>query len=272
MVLGAFRLLLFGLDTFVFIVLVLLASIGDPDGRRAYRVARWWAWLNVHLCGVQVEVDGLEHLDPRGSYVFMSNHRSAFDVLTIVVALWDFQIRWVAKKELGRVPGFGWGLRATKPIFVDRADHAKALASLDAARERIRGGVSAVFFPEGHRSSGPLLPFKKGGFVFAIQTATPIVPIAIVGSGSLLQRNGLLSRRSSKVKVLVRAPVSTAQLSLDDRDALRARVQWVIAAALATAARPPARARRDLRDVPGARRPGRGGRAYVGPPRSRSSA
>ena len=272
MLLGAFRLLLFGLDTLVFILLVLLASIGDPAGRRAHRVARWWAWLNVRLCGVRVEVDGLEHLDPSGSYVFMSNHRSAFDVLTMVVALWDFQLRWVAKKELGRIPGFGWGLRATKPIFVDRGDHAKALASLDAARARIRGGVSAVFFPEGHRSVGPLLPFKKGGFVFAIQTATPIVPIAIVGSGSLLARNGLLRRRSGTVKVIVRPPVPTAHLSLDDRDALLARVQWIIAAALATAARSPVRARRDLRDVPGARRPDRGGRAYAGPPRSRSSA
>jgi 1-acyl-sn-glycerol-3-phosphate acyltransferase len=269
---GAFRLLLFGLDTLISIVLVLLASIGDPDGRRAYRVARWWAWVNVRLCGVRIDVDGLEHLDPSGSYVFMSNHRGAFDVLTVMVALWDFQLRWVAKQELGRIPGFGWGLRATKPIFIDRGDHAQALASLDAARERIRGGVSAVFFPEGHRSAGPLLPFKKGGFVFAIQTATPVVPVAIVGSGSMLRRDGPLYRRNGTVRVMVRPPIPTAQLSLDDRDALRARVQWVIAAALATAARPPARARRDLRDVPGARRPGRGGRAYAGPPRSRSSA
>lgn len=272
MLLGAFRLLLFGLDTLLFIPLVLLASIHDPDGRRAYRVARWWAWLNVRICGVRVQVDGLEHLDPAGSYVFMSNHRSAFDVLTMVVALWDFQLRWVAKKELGRIPGFGWALRATKQIFVDRGDHAQALASLDAARARIRGGVSAVFFPEGHRSSGPLLPFKKGGFVFAIQTGAPIVPIAIVGSGSLLRRDGLLCRPNATLRLVVRPPVPTAGLTLADRDALLARVQWIIAAALASAARPPARARRDLRDVPTARRSGRGGRASAGLPRSRSSA
>jgi 1-acyl-sn-glycerol-3-phosphate acyltransferase len=271
MLLGALRLLLFALDTALFIPVVLLVSISDPTGRRAYRVARWWAWLNVRLCAVRVEVNGLEHLDPTASYVFMSNHRSAFDVLTMIVALWDFQLRWVAKQELGRIPGFGWGLRATKQIFVDRGDHAKALASLDAARDRIRGGVSAVFFPEGHRSTGPMLPFKKGGFVFAIQTATPIVPIAIIGSGSLRRPDGYLRRPSGKVRVVIRPPVPTADLTLADRDVLLARVRWVIAAA-APAARPPAQARRDLRDAPGARPPVRGGRASAGSRRSRWSA
>jgi 1-acyl-sn-glycerol-3-phosphate acyltransferase len=202
----------------------------------------------------------------------MSNHRSAFDVLTMVVALRRFQLRWVAKKELASIPGFGWGMRATKQIFIDRSDHAKALASLDAARARIRGGVSAVFFPEGHRSSGPMLPFKKGGFVFAIQTATPVVPIAIVGSGSLLQRDGLLCRRSGAVRVIVRPPIATAGMTLDDRDALLARARWIIAATLATAARLPGRARRDLRDVPGAQPSDRGGRAYPASRRSRWSA
>jgi 1-acyl-sn-glycerol-3-phosphate acyltransferase len=272
MLLGAFRLVLFALDTALFIALVLLASVRDPTGRRAYRVARWWAWLNVRVAGVRVEVDGLEHLDPAGSYVFMSNHRSAFDVPMLMVALWQFQLRWVAKTELARVPGFGWGLRALKPIFVDRGDHAQALASLDAARERIRGGVSAALFPEGTRSAGAMLPFKKGGFVFAIQTATPIVPIAVVGSGSLLRRDSLLCRRTTNVRIVVRPPVPTIGLTLADRDALVTRVRWIIAAALASAARLPVRARRDLRDAPGARRSARGGQASAGPRRSRWSA
>src|SRR5436190_23314622 len=90
--LAAFRLAFFFANTLVAMALVLLTSIGDPEGRRTYAVARGWAWLNVRCCGVRVEVDGLEHLDPHTSYVFMSNHRSAFDVLTLVVALWDFQL------------------------------------------------------------------------------------------------------------------------------------------------------------------------------------
>jgi len=229
--LGALRVLIFFVDTLVFIPIVLLVSIGDRDGRRAYAVARWWAWLNVALSGVRVEVEGLAHLEPDASYVFMSNHRSAFDVLLLIVALWNYQLRWVAKVELGRIPGFGWCLRATKQIFVDRANHERAVASLEAARDRIRQGVSVVVFPEGHRNSGTMLPFKKGGFVFAIETAAPIVPIGISGSGSLVGRNGLLGRLHDTVGVAVRPPVATAGLTLADRDRLLARVRWVIASA-----------------------------------------
>ncbi len=230
LVLAGLRLLVFVVDTALFIPLVLLAAIGDSEGRRAYAVARWWAWLNARLCGVSISAEGLAHLDPTRSYVFMSNHRSALDVLTLVVALRDFQLRWVAKRELARIPGFGLGLRATKQIFVDRSDHAQAVASLAAARSRLRGGISVVFFPEGTRSTGPLLPFKKGGFVFAIETGTPIVPIAIAGSRSLLRRDGALCRRRTRVQVTVRPPVPTANLTLEDRDVLLARVRWVIAA------------------------------------------
>ena len=256
LLLGATRLAIFLLDTIAFIPLVLLASFRDPDGRRAYRVACWWVRLNVRLCGVRVEVEGLEHLDPRTAYVFMSNHRSAFDVLALVLALHDFQLRWVTKVELGKIPGFGAALRATKQIFVDRSNHERAVASLAAARSRIRGGESVVFFPEGTRSSGHLLPFKKGGFVFAIETGTPIVAIGISGPPSLLDRRGLLCRWRGRVRVAIRPPITTAAYGRDDRDALMARVRNVI-----TGAMHPRRRRAAGRVETARQRPGRSGTA-----------
>jgi 1-acyl-sn-glycerol-3-phosphate acyltransferase len=235
------RLVCFVVLTVLFIPVVLAAAIGDRDGRRAYRIARWWGWLNVRTCGVDVDVDGLAHLDPGASYVFMANHRSAFDVLTLVVVLWDFQLRWVAKAELARIPGFGACLRATKQIFVERGNHAAAVASLAAARERVRGGISAVFFPEGTRGDGgPMLPFKKGGFVFAIETGTPIVPIAIVGSGDLLAHGSLLGRWGSRLRVVVRPPIATAGRTVAERDVLSRRVRAGIAG-IVDAPPPPAR-------------------------------
>jgi 1-acyl-sn-glycerol-3-phosphate acyltransferase len=230
--LRALRLALFALDTACFIPIVMLAAIGDPEGRRAYRVARVWARLNVRLCGVTIEVDGRERLDPSVAYVFMSNHRSAFDILALVLALEAFELRWVAKRELCDIPGFGAALRATKQIFVDRSDHARAVASLDAARGRIRAGSSVVFFPEGRRSTGPLLPFKKGGFVFAIETGAPIVPIGISGPRSLVCSGGVLGRLHATIRVVVRPPVETAELDLDDRDALLERVRRSITTAM----------------------------------------
>lgn len=228
------RILCFGMLTVVFVPMVLLASWHDPDGRRAYALARWWAWLNVRLCGVTVHTKGLEHLDPHRSYVFMANHRTAFDVLTLMVALSDFQLRWVTKAELARIPGFGQGLRATKPILIDRHDHASAVASLAAAREQIQGGVSAVFFPEGTRGSGSaLLPFKKGGFVFAIESGTPVVPVRINGGHSFADRTSALFRSGATMDVVAHAPIATSYLTLADRDTLLAQVRATIADAAA---------------------------------------
>jgi 1-acyl-sn-glycerol-3-phosphate acyltransferase len=226
------RLALFLLDTMVCILLALLASIGDRQGRRAYVVAKAWARLNVRLCGVRVEVEGLEHLDPTQAYVFMANHRSAFDILALVVALRQYELRWVAKAELRRIPGFGAALQATRQIFIDRSNHERAVATLAAARGRVRGGESVVFFPEGTRSSGPLLPFKKGGFVFAIETGAPIVPIGISGPRSLFDPRGLLCRWRATVRVVVRPPILTGQLDLDDRDVVLQRVRRAIGGAM----------------------------------------
>lgn len=232
MILGVVRLIVFVLDTAVWIPVLLLASLADPNAKLAYRIASYWAWLNFRLSGARISVTGLEHLDPAASYVFMSNHRSNLDVLALVVALWKFQLRWVAKEELRRIPGFGWALEATKQIFVNRSDHEQAVASLERARERIRDGISVVFFPEGTRSHGEMLPFKKGGFVFAIETATPIVPIGISGTVRILPRTGWLVRRGGDVSVVVRPPISTSGLTLDDRDALLAQVERTIAASI----------------------------------------
>ena len=229
-IVGIVRLVVFLLDTAIVILLALLASLADPHAKLAYRIEQVWAWLNVKLCRTRIHVQGLEHLDPAASYVFMSNHRSNLDVLALVVALWEFQLRWVAKKELVRIPIFGWALEATKQIIVNRADHAQAVASLAIAKDRIRNGISVVFFPEGTRSTGAMLPFKKGGFVFAIETGTPVVPIGISGTARILPRNSWLVRHGGDVSVIVQPPIPTADLSLDQRDALLVRVERAITA------------------------------------------
>ena len=238
MILGIVRLIVFLLDTALWIPVALVASLADPDAKLAYRFARRWAWFNVKLLGTRVLVRGLEHLDPTKSYVFISNHRSNLDVLALVVALWDFQLRWVAKLELIHIPLFGWALKATKQIIVNRTDHAQAIASLMLAKERIGHGLSIVFFPEGTRSRGEMLPFKKGGFVLAIKTGTPIVPIGISGTAKILPRNGWIVRRGGDVQIVICPPIPTATLSLADRDALLAQVEGAITACTEGAAGP----------------------------------
>lgn len=226
------------LNTLFFGSLVVLVSLFDRDAKLAYRVALGWVQVNLWLSGVSVVVRGRENVDPARQYVFMSNHRSNADIVAIAWALWDFQLRWVAKKELLRVPVFGWSLRALKSIIIDRSNREEAIRSYTLARERIRRGISVMVFPEGTRGVGvELLPFKKGSFVLAIETETPIVPIAVRGAARVLARKGWKLERG-EVEVLIGRPIETAGCSVAEKDRIIQQVRSAIAAMLPSAERP----------------------------------
>jgi 1-acyl-sn-glycerol-3-phosphate acyltransferase len=193
------------------------------DERAAYRLCQIWAWNNLVVCGVRVHVQRLAKLDPRRPYVFMSNHRSQYDILAVVEALPEFQLRWVAKKELTRIPIFGWALERSGHIVIDRSDHAQSVASLRAAREQMEQGISVVIFPEGTRSTAgeTLLPLKKGGFMLAIETGFPIVPVVVRGSGDILP-SGSWWPLGGDVEVVVGPPIEVAGV---ERDELMRRVR-----------------------------------------------
>jgi 1-acyl-sn-glycerol-3-phosphate acyltransferase len=226
-VVSALKLAVVALDTLVVAPLVVAIALLDP--RAAYRVCQLWARMNLALYGVKVRARRLATLDPTRPYVFMSNHRSQFDILAVIVVLHEFQLRWVAKVELTRIPVFGWALRRTGHVIIDRSDHDQAVASLRAAHARIeREGISLTIFPEGTRSrpDQALLPFKKGGFMLPIETGIPIVPIAVRGSREILPR-GSWQPASGEIEVVVGAPIPVAGV---DRDELIERVRAFILA------------------------------------------
>lgn len=200
-----------------------VAVVATFDERLSYRVSQLWVWINLVACGVRVHVQRLATLDPGRAYVFMSNHMSQYDVLAVVAALEEFQLRWVAKKELTRIPVFGWALKHSGHIIIDRSSHEQAIASLRAARTKMEDGISVMIFPEGTRGAAgrPLLPFKKGGFMLALETGFPIVPLAIRGSGRILPRGSLLPA-SGDIEVVVGPPIPVTGL---DRDELMRRVR-----------------------------------------------
>ena len=205
------------LNTLLFVPLVVLASLFDRDAKLGYRLALMWVRVNLWVSGVRVVVSGRENVDSSRQYVFMSNHRSNADIVAIAWALSDFQLRWVAKKELLRVPVFGWGLRALKTVIIDRSNREEAIRSYALAQERIRRGISVMMFPEGTRGAGTeLLPFKKGGFVLAIETGTPIVPIAVHGTTAVLSRRGW-KIETGEIRVLIGRPIETAGFALSDK-------------------------------------------------------
>ena len=168
--------------TFLFSVSAIIATLFDSSGRVYAWHARLWARLALALNGVTVTVTGTEHL-PDGPVIFMSNHQSNFDILSLLAAM-PRQIHWIAKKELFEIPVFGPSMRRGGYIPLDRSDGRKALQSMDEAAATIHRGKSVVLFPEGTRTpDGNLLPFKRGGFILARKAAVPVIPVTINGSG-----------------------------------------------------------------------------------------
>jgi len=160
-------------------------------------------------------------------YIFMMNHQSMFDIVCAFVHI-PVNVRFIAKKILKYIPFLGWYMSVTGMIFIDRRNREQALASLEAACERIRSGIPILVYPEGTRSKdGAILPFKKGPFMFALQAGVPIVPVAINGSINILLP-GSPFVRPERVDIVMGQPIPTDGLVLEDRDMLMRTVRDAI--------------------------------------------
>lgn len=174
-------LLLFFPLTALIALSALICTFIDRSGTLYHRHARLWSLLGLRLAGIKLEVTGAEKV-PSGPLIFMSNHQGNFDILTLFQAI-PQRFSWIAKEELFRIPIFGHSMARAGYIPLDRGDGRRALKSVEAAANLIRGGQSVVIFPEGTRTpDGELLPFKKGGFLLASKAGVPIIPITINGS------------------------------------------------------------------------------------------
>jgi len=166
--------------------LSLVSSVIDSSGRIQHRCARVWARLVLRICGVRISVSGNQQLQEDATYVFCVNHQSHMDIPVVLAAL-PIPFRFAAKKQLFRIPFLGWHLKRSGHIAIDRENPHAAVKSLRGASERLRGGTSLVFFPEGGTSfDGAIKPFKGGGFVLAGQSQASIVPVTIRGSRAIL--------------------------------------------------------------------------------------
>lgn len=209
---------------------------GEPSifERSNERLDQWSRRILEHA-GVRLTVEGREHA--RTPCVVMSNHQSHFDVPSLYRA-WPGTLRMVAKTELFRVPVFSQAMTAAGFIEIDRSNRTRAIESLRVAKKRLEEGTSVWIAPEGTRStSGELGPFKKGGFVLALETGLPIVPVAIEGTRHVLPVHTLSAHRGERVhiEILPAIPVPTGDLSSATRDALMTEVRAAISRGLVTA-------------------------------------
>ena len=199
---------------------------------KAQALPRLWARIICRLAGVKVTVEGGEKLDQSKTYIFAANHQSQFDIFALQGYL-GIDFRWMAKKELFKVPIFGAGMRSAGYIPVDRSRGRQAMQSLNEAAQRISDGTSVIIFPEGTRSpDGQLHAFKSGAMVLAIKAGVPIIPAAIIGTHQVLPKRKLLAR-PGRVIIRLGQPVDPSPFKMADKQALATCLQQAVAELLA---------------------------------------
>jgi 1-acyl-sn-glycerol-3-phosphate acyltransferase len=215
------------LETFVLAVIAVGISLFTRTGNAVHIIARLWAKAILAVSRIQVTVNGLANIDPSMFYIYMSNHQSNFDI-PVLLAHIPGQFRWLAKAELFRIPIFGRAMRGAGYISIDRFNRISAIESISAAAEKIKEGVSVMIFPEGTRSKdGRIRPFKKGGFILAVDAGVPIVPIIIRGTRPIMAK-GDLRIQPGEVFLDIKKPIATAGYSRDTKDDLIERLRTVI--------------------------------------------
>jgi 1-acyl-sn-glycerol-3-phosphate acyltransferase len=216
-----------GLYTIVLGTLSIVSSLFDSRGYFAHWCARTWSRLILITTGVTVDVSGLERLDPNGTYVFVANHQSFYD---IPVLFWSLpqQLRIIAKESLGSFPFIGWHLRRTGHMLVDRKrpDRSKIFGW---ASRLTANGLSLIVFPEGTRSAdGRVGKFKGGSFYLALEAGLPVVPLSVVGSRHVMLKNRLATY-PGHVKLVVHHTIDTSSLAGSDPREFAERVRQIIA-------------------------------------------
>ena len=146
-----------------------------------YYPGRWWGWFIIRILLLPVKVEGREHLDPRQSYVFVSNHQGAFDIFLIYGFL-NRNFKWMMKRQIRKIPLVGVACQASHQIFVDKRGPSKIRQTYDKAHEILKEGMSLRSF------TGHMARFKRGAFTLADDLQLPVAPLTINGSFNVMPR------------------------------------------------------------------------------------
>jgi 1-acyl-sn-glycerol-3-phosphate acyltransferase len=215
--------------TFILSLVGIAVSWLPPRGIWMFAIMRIWSNGFLTASMVRVEATYDPGLEPGRSYIFLSNHQSLYDI-PVLLATCPGQVRMMAKRGLFQIPVFGWGLWAGGFIPVDRADRSTARRSFASAAERLRAGTSIVLFPEGTRTlTDTLLPFERGGFLLALKSGLPIVPVGIRGTRAIRSRGGLRIHPGCAA-VSYGAPIQAADFGLRRKRELIDEVRRQVAA------------------------------------------
>ena len=196
--------------------LAVLARLFDSSNNLSHNVSRLWGRGLCVLNGIDVNIEGLEHIRPEQPQIFIANHQGFFDIFALNGFL-PVQLRWVAKSSLFHIPFVGWAMRAAGSIPVDRGNRKKSYRAFLKTIEKLKAGNSVVIFPEGTRSAdGTIGTFKKGGPLLSVRSGAPLVPVTLVGTGSIIKKgSGII--RPGRIQIVISPPLSS-QTVMEDKE------------------------------------------------------
>ncbi len=213
---------------FTVFMIVLLPGIVLPFffGQRAGRIGYFflWLWSGIFsiLTFIRYRFYGRKNFRRGQSYIFVSNHTSFLDIPGITLII-PGQFRPLAKKELKKIPVFGWIAQAAS-IIVDRSSPQSRKKSIDHLKKMLKQGISILIFAEGtqNRTKEVLQPFHDGAFRIAVDTQQPILPMVVTGAGPLMPP-GTINLRPGKISIHVGEEIPTNGLTSKDIPNLKQR-------------------------------------------------
>lgn len=182
-----------------------------PFDKKRFVVHKLSKWITDSFFGfglvMKRKVEGIENLDPKGTYVMVLNHNSMVDILSIYNLPLVF--KWVSKREVYRIPIVGRLLLAHGDIVINRASTKEAMQLVHTrGKQWLAKGASVAIFPEGTRSKdSEIHNFKAGAFILAKDAEVPILPIVLDGTDRVV-RKGFFMNWSNRITIKILPPVS----------------------------------------------------------------
>lgn len=202
--------------------IVLPFFFGLRAGRVGYFFLYLWSWIFSQLTFIRYKFYGTENFRKGQSYIYVSNHTSFLDIPGIRMII-PGQFRPLAKKELKKIPIFGWIAQAAT-IIVDRSSPESRKKSIDRLKAALKAGISILIFAEGtqNRTKEILQPFHDGAFRIAVDTQEPILPMVVVGAGPLMPP-GTINLKPGLIRIFVGKEIPTSGLTAKEVPELKAK-------------------------------------------------
>lgn len=210
------------------LICIVVGAVFNPD--KADALAVIWARIFCAIAPIRVRIQGRQNYNPKSSYVLVANHKSMVDI-PVLHGFTGLIIKWVMKAELQKIPVFGTACTFLGCIYVDRSNGQSAMESIEAAKNKLSDKASVLFFAEGTRSKGKLLPFKKGAFVFAMTSGLPVLPVTIKNSEYILPSD-TLDLMPGTVDLIIHPPVHIPNCSKAELNEKIDQIHQTVASAL----------------------------------------